>query len=219
MKVVRGFGRRRLPAGFTLVEVLIALTLSTFVLLGLTAGLAAFADTMERVDVRTERIESMRTVTSVLAQIAASVVPVHERDALVAGRPVALFFAGSADRLRFVGVMPARHGFGGAHELSLRVDPAKRVLLLEMAPFLGDGHGFQQVSATLVELQNQIDGFQLAYQFRDDEPWLDRWIDPDRLPARIRIRVSASGQRWPDLIVPLDQVDAAASRTSEQGAR
>ena len=64
MKCLPLFGRKAsLSGGFTLVEMLVALTLMSLVMLGMASAIRTMAQTEERIDVRVDRADEMRVAS------------------------------------------------------------------------------------------------------------------------------------------------------------
>ncbi len=186
----------RPAAGFTLIEVLIALTLVAVLLAitfgGLRVGLAAW----RQGDARAEHLQRIRSLSQVLTRALGGA---HPYQSEAAGQPPALpAFEGERDLLAFVTTRPpvplaspiAFTAVSLAHEASgLTI---REGALPRRAPFAG-------------LLPVVIDSNSTAIHFRylrgGDRTWLDRW-DPtseESLPAAVEITVADQ----PPLVVPI----------------
>jgi len=95
--------RRR---GFTLVEVLVATALLSLVMLGLLTAMRSFAQSETRIDERIRIDDDLRVGERFLRTVMATVSPRLRSTA--AGAPKEIDFVGSAEAMRWIGVMPAR---------------------------------------------------------------------------------------------------------------
>ena len=70
MKCLPLFGRKAsLSGGFTLVEMLVALTLMSLVMLGMASAIRTMAQTEERIDVRVDRADEMRVASGFIRSV------------------------------------------------------------------------------------------------------------------------------------------------------
>jgi general secretion pathway protein J len=190
----------RRPSGFTLLELLVTLSLLSLVMVGMGAALRSLAQMEGRVDRRLAQADEMRVATGFL-RAALSRISARKADTPSAG-PQAYPFAGAADGIRWLGVMPARHGIAGVRHLRLRIEPAG--LVLEHAARRGDappdwaGAG----SLVLVAGATQLD---IRYEDVRGEPsrWVDRWTAADALPQRVALSVATPAGPWPAVVATL----------------
>lgn len=196
----------RSSRGFTLVEVLIATTLLSLVMLGLLTAMRSIAQTETRIDERIRGDDDWRVSERFLRTIMASVSP-RQRDA-TAGAPRRIDFSGGADALQWIGVMPARHGAGGLYRFRLYTRPAiadaPAALMLEFSPYVP---GFEAPpDPGAVQSRALVSGISGAgFRYQDDltpgEPWVSDWPHADRLPRRIALSVAGATRPWPEVVV------------------
>ncbi|MDR1228079.1 MAG: prepilin-type N-terminal cleavage/methylation domain-containing protein [Azoarcus sp.] len=208
--------------GFTLVEVVIALALMSFIMLGLVSAFATLGKTATRLDEHAGRGgrewlagEFLRaTLSSAIGQIKQTLPDQSE----------AIHFRGGPTTVQWLGVMPARHGVGGLHRFMIGLEPcgSGMCLTLHYAPyvkedtFAGAAAVFQ--TQTLTE---EVSGFRIAYQSHparvDEEAvWREDWTDTDNLPARVRIELAARGAAWPPVVASLGAIDEAGGEQRNQ---
>lgn len=194
-------GHRR---GFTLIEVVIALTLVAVILTGLVSALVSFGKTGTRLEERTLVSDDVRLVYAFLEQSLGAAAPrirVRPEDAV----PVS-WFQGTATELEWLGLMPARHGVGGLYHLRLGVERGagdRRRLMLHYLPYAGDDPPPDWSTAESHLLLDGVTGFDLAYRGLDEDEWRAEWRDTEVLPARVKMGLAVRGQPWPELIVPV----------------
>jgi general secretion pathway protein J len=182
--------------GFTLIEIVIALSLVAALLAitfgGLRVGMAAW----RRGDARAEQLQRIRSLDEVLARAVGGVHP-YQRET-EGGNPGAPLFEGEADRLAFVTTRPP-------------VPLAATIAFTAVA--LGrDASGFtiregalpsREPFARLAPVLVDTSGIALRFRYLrgQDRSWVDRW-DPaveQGLPAAIEIRIAEQ----PPFVVPI----------------
>jgi general secretion pathway protein J len=195
-------GRR----GFTLVEVLIATALLSLVMLGLLTAMRSFAQTETRIDERIRIDDDLRVSERFLRGIMSTVSP--RLRATEAGAPKQIDFVGGPDAMRWIGVMPARHGAGGLYRFHLHARPPSAdepaALMLEFVPYVP---GFETpLDPAAVQSRAMVTGvgavrFRYQDDLNQDQQWVDEWSHVDRLPRRIGLSVVGTAQPWPEAIV------------------
>lgn len=202
-------------AGFTLLELLIAITLLGLLMAALFGGLRLGARAWERGEERLDESGRLQVVQNFLRDRLAAAYPLSADDQ--DGRP-RLAFEGTDEALRFVTLMPEYLGTGfaeftlavadheGARDLVVRW---RRFADLEDANDAGDDEPQTKV------LLEGIETLEVAYYGaqRRGEPvtWHDQWQDVGvDLPRLVRLRVvffENDRRHWPDLIVrPMTEV-------------
>jgi len=187
-------GSTRSIAGFTLVEVLVVVVVSTGIILALTllyrtTGRAAQALQENQGDWAAEQF--------LRAQMRA-----------IAADKLALeLFSGKADEVVFVSRRGAAAGFDGPPVLArYRLDAENRVTYAEL-PLPGWWRGEDRVPADALRrsledlalvptpLLAGTDNFSFAYRDPGVEArWLARWNEPSRLPALVRVSFTRAGR-------------------------
>ena len=196
----------RLRRGFTLVEVLVAVALLSLLMLGLLTAMRSFAQSETRIDERIRADDDLRVSERFLRSVMATVSP--RPRATPAGAQKQIDFVGSADAMRWIGVMPARHGAGGLYRFHLYGRPATApepaALVLEFFPYVP---GFEApLDPGVVQSRAMaIAVSEVRFRYQDDlesgEQWLAEWPHVDRLPRRIGMSVVSDRLPWPEMIV------------------
>jgi general secretion pathway protein J len=202
--------RRRSQAGFTLLELLVALTLLGLVLAVVFGELRFTTRAWDAADAKLDRNGELLSVHSFLRQRFQQVhVTPQNRRQEDDDSPV--LFDGNSRSMVFLGTMPANVSDGGFYEISLSSELGAdgNNLFLSWRPFDEDGtarvadgpdnsrillHGIQEVRFSYFGRT----GEDLAAQ------WWDIWPSRDSAPSLIRMEVSfEDGDRrsWPELVV------------------
>jgi general secretion pathway protein J len=206
----------RLGRGFTLVELLVAMALLSLLMLGLLTAMRSFAQTEVRIDERIRTDDDLRVSEHFLRAIMGTISP-RTRPAS-AGAPRQVDFDGGADGMRWIGVMPARHGAGGLYRFRLYVRPAAAgepaALMLEFGPY---APGFDTpLDPSLVQSRVMASGIGAAgFRYQDDlksgDEWLPEWPHSDRLPRRVGLSVLGASQPWPEIVAGVTAVVGPAA--------
>ena len=204
---------RQACRGFTLLEVLIGLTILGMIMSVLTSSVFTLAAGARSGEERLERIDSDRQIARFLRNQVSQAYPVTK----TAGGDEITNFEGRPDRLTFVGHLPSHRGGGGLNLLSLRTETVggRRHLVLDTSnawhdrPTASTRTGVS--SRVLIE---DVDDLKFGYFGSPaDESrarWTDRWSDHDRLPELVRIELRVAGRTWPALVIPVRSRTAQA---------
>lgn len=187
--------------GFTLVEVLLALSLTTLIMLALISALATFGKTATSLENRFERSDELRLVSEFLrATIGRALDDYGMR---LPDNSAAVMFEGDSTDLRWVGVMPARHGAGGVYNFRLFAveDAFGPTLSLQYQPFVGEGKTPDWSGIESRVLIDRLSGFEIEYFDREDDAWKSVWRGAEALPALVKLGISVGGDAWPELLV------------------
>lgn len=215
--------RSRKPgvAGFTLLEVLVVMSLLSLVMLGMGSALRTTAQTGERVDHRLLQADELRTATSFIYSTLGRI-SVQKISTPVANGGVPYFFVGQPDTLAWIGIMPARYGAGGRYyfKLSLGDLGGEQGLVIHFLPW---------TDATPLPDWTQAEGrvlvpgaTALALQYinttMDDPQWTSTWSSSEGPPDRVMLALQGPEGPWPSLVVPLRPTPASTTGAGSGGA-
>ena len=219
--------------GFTLLELLVVMTLLSIVMLGLVSALRSMAQTETKIDQRLERLDEIRVARTFLQQTLTRVSASTLEAPGATGKTIIPFVA-TPDSLTWVGILPARPNVGGRHFFRLAIEdsPAGRDLVLRFSPWKPDLvftdwpsaearvliPGIQQM--TLQAQGLPPDGHNAAQAW--PKGWQDGWPIADSLPERVRLGLVDAQGNWPEWTIALralPQSDSSFSRTVVGGGR
>jgi general secretion pathway protein J len=206
----------RLRRGFTLVEVLVATALLSLLMLGLLTAMRSFAQSETRIDERIRIDDDLRVSERFLRTVMATVSP--RQRATPAGAPKEVDFVGGAAAMRWIGVMPARHGAGGLYRFHLYGRPATAegpaALVLEFFPYVAGFEAPLDPAAVQSRAMATTVG-EIRFRYQDEaesgEQWLAEWPHVDRLPRRIGLTVGSDRLPWPETVVAVVPVSGPDS--------
>ena len=195
-------------AGFTLIELIIALVLLALIASLLFGSLSMAARSWDGGEAKADEVSSMRLAQTFLREQIEAELPLRLKKAA----ELPLMFAGESDEIRYVAAMPPRVQEGGAYFFRLAVmrNGDKSQLVLERTipdPAATENPEFTAADHSV--LAEGIAELRISYFGRDanaadvDVPsWRDRWDDRHRLPLLMRIDVKpVKGMPWPTLVV------------------
>jgi len=190
-------------AGFTLLELLVALIVLGFLVVGLTqgvrAGLAMWGAQTRRVGETGELDAGARVLRTLLSGI--SVPPSGGAGRGAAGTTK---LEGRPDSLAFVGDLPT--GLGTTRRANITLELVEGRLVLRWTPHRHELTTEPEPEPIETELVRGVERLDFAYwgSSSSDQPagWQAQW-DTFNIPGLIRVRLTFAGgdrRRWPDLI-------------------
>ena len=203
---------RRAPApcpapGFTLIEILLAVSLLSLILLLLFSALFSANRSWAATERRIAQNDELRLVAEFIQRQLAEQSPLFWAGEDDTG----LLFSGARDELHFTAGLPAHRGGGGAQALTLKVSRAggERQLALYFQPVSVARRPFaHQHGGERVVLLANTARIELAYYGREEiegqSSWRAEWRHAELLPELIGLTVyPATDRPWPEMIIPL----------------
>ena len=199
-------------SGFTLVEMLVVMTLTSVLMLALSGAMRGMAQAEVRVDQRLARVDGFKVATTFLRNVLGIVSSRRSEALSLAGKP-GVMFEGQPNAVAWVGIMPARDGAGGRHFFRLSIEPtpgqqpgvSDNGVVIRFAPFLSDTAFPNWSAAESRVLAPQAQSMTIEYLDMTAFPplWRADWTQEDRLPNQVRINVVVANGPWPVLYLPL----------------
>lgn len=217
---------RHLTSGFTLVEMLVAMSLLSLIVLGLAGAMGTMGRTETSIDNRLERMDESRASTdflrAVLGRISAKRVQGLQQQGMLSGAPSTFFFEGSGQSMSWVGVMPARYGVGGRYHFRLALGSyeGSPAVVLSYLPWIDAQTMPDWSAAQTYPLLQHAAG--LSFQYLDgaiDPPqWGSDWGAVDRLPQAVQVVMSTESMVLAPVVVQLRVMPAGDPRGGGGGA-
>jgi general secretion pathway protein J len=207
--------RRRHPGGFTLVELLLALSLMSMLLALAYGGLRAATRAADRGQTILEDSGRIRMAHQFVRKQLNQMMPlVFAENEDQTERTV---FLGAADRIRFVAPMPGYLGFGGPQVQELAIVQGDDNLELVLSHALLQGFEEELLFERLpIPLLDDIEHAEFSFLGRDETgaltDWTTSWTETGTLPESVALEVEfADGVyiQWP-LLTAAVRVDPSA---------
>jgi general secretion pathway protein J len=207
--------------GFTLLEVMVSLTIFSLVIVVLYAGYRLGLRSWESGERTHAAISELRLAGSFIRRHAAQAFPL----AISRNNAWRLWFEGEAQRLVFVTAMPTYLGEGGMYEMTLSVDEQDDGAALMVARRLlhpdaesGQPGVDDQPRPLVAGLVSAKFDFFGATSPESEASWNRRWEGRQRLPSLVRVRlISKVAGEWPDIVVRLPTDAVRYQRTVAPG--
>ncbi|WP_316205380.1 prepilin-type N-terminal cleavage/methylation domain-containing protein [Bradyrhizobium sp. SZCCHNS3004] len=189
-------------AGYTLVEVLVALALFSLLTVLLFDNVKFGLQAWRSASARAEAFQREVAAQDVLRRLIGNLYPMMLGEGSVQRR---IDFDGQAESLEFLSHAPAVSGGAGRFRYKLFADRKQnRVdLVLQSRPELAVS---QDPERTL--LVSNIDRIEFSYAGRaagtDNPGWSSRWQEQSEIPSLIMVRVvmhAGDGRTWPELLI------------------
>ncbi len=193
--------------GFTLLELLVAITLLSMLSVMMYGGLQFGSRVWERRSEAGGKQSSVLTVQDVLRREISQAATLFYRDRR---QQTAVAFAGSERELVFGGPVPEALGEGGRHLLKLHLERGEsgENLVLAWKAFVSESSelSFGEDAETEVLLDDVV-GLQISYFGRLNQStparWSRQWQNKTELPQLVKIEVTFADEDprvWPELV-------------------
>ena len=195
----------RSQAGFTLLELLIAMTLMSMVLVLLYGGLRIATQGWDVGEQRAERLNEISLVQDFIRR------QLHQSLTLFSDdkkRGEVVVFTGEPERISVIAPLLAYLGLGGLYVLDLSFSREGEAGQLRMRwyPYRPTQPEKGDEGSETVLLEN-VDALQWAYfgAEQDDKipSWHERWQSTRQRPTLVRLSLRLAGEGWPDLVATL----------------
>jgi general secretion pathway protein J len=189
--------------GFTLIEVLIAMTLLSMMVVLLFASLKIGADSWYKGETKIAEVNEVAVVYNFFQQHLALAKPLLND--LSKSEPAPLAFQGKKQSVQFVSGFPASVGRLGLQLFTVKLD--KKVIKVTTKPFFALQDNRAENTEEVVLLSGVSD-FNIAYFGSDEEAgnsrWHDEWLEKSTQPTLIKISIKRDhGSFHPDMFIAL----------------
>ncbi|WP_431151807.1 prepilin-type N-terminal cleavage/methylation domain-containing protein [Acidovorax facilis] len=194
---------RKTSRGFTLLELLVALAVTSAVVALMFAGVGVIGRSEERNQRVIERSERMLVVSQWLGRKFDTLRLLSRRDENI----FVNFFSGNAAGAIWVAPLPERGDAGGLYVF--RMSPLRHAdgrvdLSVEAVPYDGALMALDWGKALRETLLSDVRTLQWHYQDGLTGQWTQQWDSAKaQYPARIRVEIADARGAWPPLVFPL----------------
>jgi general secretion pathway protein J len=226
----------RYAMGFTLIEVLIAMTLLSIMVVLLFTSMRICAQSWEQGENKITEVNEVAVVYNFFQRHLSLAIPVWndfltQDDMNAVGQPETgevggnenkLFsFQGKKQSLQFVSTFPASAGRLGMQLFSIQPQQqdGEQVINVTLTPFFPVAEGEEWRREEVVLLRHVSD-FTLAYfgavegESDSKNSWQDEWLKKDVQPQLVKISINTTnGIFWPEMIIALKATGADDSTT------
>ena len=192
--------------GFTLIEVLIAMTLLSIMVVLLFSSLKICADSWEKGESKITDVNEVAVVYNFFQRHLSIAKPLWND---LSEEEKTFSFQGKAQSLQFISAFPASAGRSGLQlfSLDLQEEDNEQVIKVTIKPFfpVAEGEEWHKEEVTLIK---HVSDFTLAYFGSDDGvsegSWEEEWLDKEVLPRLVKINIELeNGIFWPEMIIDL----------------
>lgn len=189
-------------SGFTLVEVMVALTVLSLVMLATITGLRTLANTQVAIERVAERVDEVRSVSGFLRDTFETIVLGSDIGGLTLGGSGidATFFRVEPGAVEWKAAVLFGENYGGRY--LLRVAREEKTLVLRWLERDSRAKLADWKRAPSRVLIADVENFQVSYRRERSDNWKDRW-DGAGVPLLLRMEIKASGRFWPELVFRL----------------
>lgn len=191
--------------GFTLLEVMVAITLLSMVLVATLAAMRTFGNTRSTLDQITGRVDEVRAVSEFLRGHLAAAMPVTRLGGKVndveADGAYGTYFLGDSRQVTWVAPFVAGVSLGGV--FVMRLDYSDGNLELRWSPYQRKADDIDWAQIQPRVLLQSVESFEVGYLTTYDGAWEDKWLGAQQNPMAIRLAIQTDGRHWPELVVHL----------------
>lgn len=209
-------------SGFTLIEMLLAVTLMAAILALVYGGMRATTRATLRGEQLIAATQSMRMTHQFISRQIHQMLPLSWD----AEAEDAIMFEGDNESMTWIGPMPGYLGFGGPQLQRLEIGRGQTGQELHFRhAIIAEGKGDLDAQDPIVLLED-IDGIEFEFLKAGDKQeqnasWQAGWDEPGQLPTAVRMRLefkdSGTGLVWPDLVASSHNSRIAGGRSNGRG--
>jgi general secretion pathway protein J len=204
-------------SGFTLIEVLIAMTLLSVMVALLFGSMKLCADSWQKGETKIADVNSTAVVYQFFQHHLTTAIPLWDD---FSDENRTLSFQGHQQSLQFVSAFPASAKKSGLQLFSLKLmdDDEGKYLQVSIKPFfpIGKGEEWQDEEVTLL---NHVSDFSVSYfaidEMQPEGTWQDEWVNMEAMPRLVKIKIALdNGNYWPEMIFEIKSTTVPNSEES-----
>lgn len=207
---------RRPEAGFTLIEVLVASTVLSLVLMLTVSAMRMIGSSSARVVDVVASNDEMRTVSLFLHDLVRGAATYSAAQggggggtwgAVYSQFSQSGYFEGDSRSVAWLSALPVVPGQAGKQYLRVTQDK-DRLILQSVAYEEGVDTPDWSRAGDAETLLEEVSEFRVSYRWVPEDPWGVEESEDERLPAAVKLRLRVRDKYWPDLVIALDNYSA-----------
>ncbi len=189
--------------GFTLVEVLLAITLLTLILSATVSALRTFGNTQNSLERVISRVDEIRAVSTFLRNAFAGTV-VSEMSTMTLGSgdgggvDGGYFLMKGGSEVEWRSTAKFGEDYGGSYFFRVYATENKLFLQWQLADSRTPDKWQNKPSRVLIE---NLEIFNLSCWSQVDGKWRDVWNSSGNIPDKVKFVIRSSQRYWPDLVM------------------
>ena len=194
-------------AGFTLIEVLIAMTLLGIMVVLLFSSMKICAESWQKGEDKITQVNDVAVVYQFFQRHLSNALPLWD-DFSEEGNKI-FAFQGKNQSLQFVSSFPASAKKAGLQRFSLDLvkDGDEQVIQVAITPFYPEAEG-EEWRKEEVTLLRHVRSFSMSYYSVEDPQaegvWQEEWLEQENLPPLVKLKIERDdGNFWPEMFVEL----------------
>lgn len=203
--------------GFTLIEVMLAMTLLSIMVVLLFSSLKIGAESWDKGETKIGEVNQKAVVYHFFKRHLLSVKPLwddfSENDRVFS-------FQGEENHFQFVSSFPASAARKGLQLFSVQSDVYNEGRVsVGIRPFYPPAEDEEWKDEEVVLVEN-VEDFRIQYLTKEDGDsagyWVGKWLEKETLPALIKIKITLLDESyWPEMIFPLKLAESAEPSVEE----
>lgn len=193
-------------SGFTLIEVMIAMTLLGIMMVLLFSSMKICAESWQKGEDKISQVNDVAVVYQFFQHHLSTAKPLWND---FTNDNEEYSFQGSKQEVQFVSSFPASAKKSGLQLFKIKMlqEGDNQYLQVSIVPFfpVAEGDEWHKEEVTLLQ---HVSNFTLSYYLQDDSQpegiWQDDWLGQDMLPKLVKIKIERDdGSFWPEMIFAL----------------
>lgn len=191
-------------AGFTLIEIQIALLVLLLIVAVLMGSLRLTAKSSQAAEKLAIQSNDLRIISGFLRQQINSMMPLKALEST----KTKLLFKGESDELYYIGYLPEHVVVGGPWLIHLYENNQQLQLGYRVFDSGSSIRKNLQGDNQHVTLLNTIDSFSVEYYNHKSGSWLSTWANTDQMPSAVKIQIIQEELMWPEIVSPIQSYSA-----------
>ena len=190
--------------GFTLIEVMVALTLLAMMMVATIAAMRTLGNTKATIVKVTDRVDEVRVVSEFMRNSLGAAMPVMRQGLIDEGSEAPLsgtYFWGGPSAVIWVAPLVGGSGLGGVFIMQLAL--VEDELQLTWHPYAKSVEAYSAQDSQSRILVREVEEFSLGYLDDFAGEWVEEWPGAQANPVAVRLNIKSREKYWPEVVVRL----------------